>query len=313
MVAVALGTVVFHRTEKLRRLLRSVEGTCVSKVYVADNGDSADRTHVYEQSYPFELEVLDLEFDVGIGASRRAVADACDEEYLLVVDSDMTVPHNVATLVDQLEAMPGLGGVSGVLREDGVVHSGYCHDLFEEETYKGTVLVGGIREKKDVWTVDGSPLVPFDFVINATLFRTRCLDDYAWTSDLKHQAHEDFFVGHMKRTDWTFGACAEVVFDHDPGGGDDYEENYRFNKQRLARYVDSFLDRWGYEEMIYEPGRYWISSYEPKSRGEVLRRFLKDALATRHRVALFDAVEYLRGLRRDDDEVVRESVPEPRS
>lgn len=312
MSSIALGTIVFQRDKKLQNLLKSVDPKHISTVYIADNGHTEEREWIYSTDFQFELHVIDMDFDIGIGACRRAIAERCEEKYLLVTDCDMLVPGNFEVLRDQLDASPEFGGIAGIIRENGKVHSGYCHDLFEEETYKGTVLKGDIRTEKEVSTVAGAPLVPFDFIVNCALFRTECFDDYVWDDSLKFSAHEDFFVGHKHADTWNFGVCTDVIFEHDPGGGVEYDTEYRFNKDRLAKYTDIFLDKWGYEQMVYGPGQYWIGVYHPPSPVERTKNFLKGVLSTSQHVILFDVAYCVSNLQLERDPGDRETVPDPR-
>lgn len=109
---IALGVPVFQRTEKLRQLLNSVDPEFVDTVYVADNGKTETRQELYGESFGFELNALDVEYDSGLGNCRRSIVEALTEDYLFVVDSDHVMPANADTLVRQLESRRDLGGIS---------------------------------------------------------------------------------------------------------------------------------------------------------------------------------------------------------
>lgn len=243
--SVALGVPVFKRTDKLRGLLESVEDVAVDTVYVADNGHTEEREALYADDWEFDLEVLDVEYDSGLGNCRHRIVEALDEAYLLVTDSDHTVPHNVSTLVDQLEATPEFGGVCGLLLEHGGLRA-TCHDLFEH----GDVLVRDIRGK-DATLVAGSPFVEFDFLNNVAVFRRECVEEYHWDPELQQgKPHLDFYVGHKRTTDWRFAVSPEVQFSHHPGGSSSYESN-RNKWDRLMGAREYFLDKWGYRQIAY--------------------------------------------------------------
>lgn len=242
---VALGVPVFKRTEKLRNLLESAEDVPVDTVYIADNGHTEERRGVYDADYAFDLEVLDVEYDSGLGNCRHSVVEALSEEFLIIADSDHELPHNVATLVSQLQDRPEFGGVCGLLFEHGGLR-GTCHDLFE----RGDLLVRDIRGK-DADLVSGSPFVEFDFLQNVAAFRRECVADYAWDPNLQQgKPHLDFYVGHKRRTDWRFALCPEVQFPHYPGGGTDYE-THRNKRERLTDAREYFLGKWGYRQIVY--------------------------------------------------------------
>jgi len=243
--SVALGVPVYERTEKLRNLLESAEAVPVDTVYVADNGHVDERRDLYETDFAFDLVPIDVEYDSGLGNCRRSIVDRLDEDYLIIADSDHTVPENVATLVDQLEARPEFGGVCGLLFEQGGLR-GTCHDLYE----RGDILVRDIRGK-EAEHVAGQPLVEFDFLQNVAAFRRECVEEYAWDPQLQQgKPHLDFYVGHKRRTDWRFGCCPAVQFPHYPGGGSSYTAN-RNKRERLMDAREYFLDKWGYRQIVY--------------------------------------------------------------
>lgn len=243
---VALGTKVFSRAGKLANLLDSVEHTPIATVYVADDGEETEEKHeLYSRNYPFELRVLDLQYDAGLAYGRNRILEASDAEYLLIADTDHELPGNVPTLVRQLEARPGLGGVSGLLYERGTV-LGTCHDIHEN----GDVLVRDVREDKHVEWVADAPLVEFEFVPNAVLFRRDCLAEQAWDPEyVIGREHLDFYVAHRHWTDWTFAVSPTVLFGHYPGGSAGYVKN-RESRRKLERSKAYFLEKWGYRQVV---------------------------------------------------------------
>jgi glycosyltransferase involved in cell wall biosynthesis len=246
MPEIALGTKVFSRAEKLGGLLDSIAGTPIDTVYVADDGEPAEeKSRVYDADYEFDLEVLDLEYDAGLGYGRNRIVEASDEPYLLIADSDHEVPPDVDRLVDQLQARPDLGGIAGLLFERGKIR-GTCHDLHE----RGDVLVRDVEGEKAVQRVAGDPLVEYDFVPNACLFRRACLEDRAWDPEyVIGKEHVDFYVTHARETDWSFAVNPTVLFDHYPGGDSAYVAD-RESAQKLERSKRYFLDKWGYRAIV---------------------------------------------------------------
>ncbi|WP_160162901.1 glycosyltransferase family 2 protein [Natrinema limicola] len=248
----ALGLKVFNRTEKLEALLESVPPDAYETVYVADDGRTEERAYLYERSWPFDLELLDLPYDAGLGVGRNAIVDALSEEYLTVVDSDHEVPTNVDVLTRQLEARPEFGGISGLLLEHGRIQ-GLCHDLFAE----GDVLIRDTGTKTAT-QVAGYPLVEFDFVPNVVTFRRACLEEQAWDETyVIGREHLDFFVAHWQATDWRFGTCPAVVFPHHPGGGSEYDANRR-NRAKLLASKAYFREKWGYEQVVAR--EFWLGT-----------------------------------------------------
>lgn len=295
---IAVGAVVFQRAEKVRDLLDSI-GKCsrIETVYIGDNGEITDRKReIYDREYPFKLNVLDLEYDSGLADSRREIVERSSEPYLLIVDSDVEIPHNVSQLKTILQHRPKLGAVGGVLIETGRIRS-ECYDLFDQ----GPVLLKSIQRPNRIQDVSGLPLVEFDQIQNVAMFRRECLEDYCWDPEYTiGWEHTDFFIAHKRQTKWSFGVCPEVMFRHYPGG----DENYRAKRKSWNRIHESkqyFLDKWEFEQvMIGETS--WLcsnsgvrSAREPiKSVGKSILSLLPPKVQT-SAMNIRDLVRYYRG------------------
>ena len=251
---VALGTKVFSRSDDLQRLLESVP-KWISKVYIADDGDeSEEKSALYRDSYQFELEVIDLEYDTGVGAGRNAIVEAVSEEYMFIVDPDHQLPPTVRLLYEQLQSCPEMGGIGGIIVEpDNDRLYSQAADFREEATEDGTRLVRetrGIDGNKEIRTVHGAPLVEFDFIPHATLFRRDCLEDQAWDEAyITEYEHTDLFLSHWKHTDWKFAISPSVQILHYPGGDTEYLLN-RQSPEKASHGKKYFLNKWGYTEMV---------------------------------------------------------------
>lgn len=258
--SVAMGTKVFYRTEKLENLLESARDHPIDTVYVADDGDTEERRHLYERAYPFDLELLDLEYDAGAGYGRHRIVEEMTEDYLLLVDPDHRVV-DIEPLLAILDAREDLGGVAGLLyKEDGVVQAN-AHDLYEH----GDVLVRDIREDKPLQHVDGYTLAEFDFVPTSALLRREALEEYAWDPEyVIGKDHLDLYVGHWRRTDWNFAIHPGVCFIHDPGGSETYL-SFRLDTRKTWEGKRYFLDKWGYDQLVTR--RHW--SYIAADEGAV--------------------------------------------
>lgn len=293
---VAVGVPVIERWQKLATFLESVP-EWVDSVVVADNGDpNADRRGIYDGSYPFEVDVLDLGYDVGIGRCRSAIADASDSAYLLVADNDMELPANVGVLVDVLDRDPDLGGVGGILDEHGSLRSGCC-DFEEADWWRdGRALVQSVAPGKIgavTWST-GHPVARFDKLANAMVVRRAALDDYAWDADLGCKEHLDFFVGHWHETDWEFGVCPEVVFRHHTGGSDRYWQQYRAKTaDRQQRALDAFREKWGYDRIVLGDTRWFGTAHRPF--GERLMNAFVRAAGPKYSVPAKDAAKRVLG------------------
>lgn len=256
---IAVGTKVFTRTEKLRGLLESVERTDIDRIYLADDGEmTAEKEVLYDHEFNFELRVIDLEYDAGLGRGRKEIVESLEgEDYLLIVDTDHEVPRNVEVLADQLAADSSIGGIAGTLVEPerGRVFQS-AKDLREE----GSILVRSADiEKKTIEEVAGYPFVQFQFIPNAAMFRTDCLDDYCWDPNyVIGKEHIDFYVGHWKKTDWRFGVNPAVTFNHYPGGDRAYVDN-RHSNEKKTRSDLYFREKWGYEAVRTDRS-YWFDT-----------------------------------------------------
>ncbi|WP_313692312.1 glycosyltransferase family 2 protein [Halorarum halobium] len=288
MPSVALGVKVFSRVSKLSELLNSIPKGIFDTVYVADDGESdPQKKELYSNNHDYDLIILDLEYDSGLGFGRRRIIEEMDEEYLLIVDSDHEVPDNVDVLINQMESSPEFGGIAGLWLEDGSLVGG-CHDLFEE----GKVLIRDIRDGKEASIIEGHPIIPFEFVPNTAIFRSACLDSYAWDEEyIIGSEHLDFYVGHKRHTDWKFGVCPSVLFPHKPGG----DSSYLQNRQSAAKNMDSksyFLEKWGYEQVV------WNDVFPPQyqHRQVLLNQYLLSSTKSKALVQSFlDAVQNIRG------------------
>ena len=259
MADIAVGTKVFTRTDKLRDLLVSVERTDIDKVYLADDGEmTVEKERLYDREFAFDLVLIDLEYDAGLGKGRKEIVDQLgDEEYLLIVDTDHEIPRNVDVLAEQLEADRSIGGIAGTIVEPERSRVFQSAKNFREE---GDVLVRSADiNQKTIEKIAGYPFVEFQFIPNAALFRTDCLDDYCWDPNyVIGKEHVDFYVGHWKQTDWRFGVCPTVTFSHYPGGDQSYKSNrHSENKKDQSRRY--FREKWGYEAVRTEQS-YWFDT-----------------------------------------------------
>lgn len=291
MGSLAAGVTVFKRTEKTRQFMESISEGLIDTLYVADNGDiTSERWELYEQNWPFSVEVLDLEYDSGLGYARKQIVDNISADYLLIADNDMTVPLNLEVLLKQLDKKQDYGGISGILLEEGRIRSG-CWDLYEGGLCRSDdVILLDIQEPKSVEEVAGAPLAKFDHIANAAVFRKECVKDYCWNPELTLEEHLDFYIGHMKRTDWRFGVCPEVIFKHFPNSKREYTAT-RDDSNRVETYRKKCLDRWGYRKRIYMKSHDWIDTIEHQSTSRTVKDAVKNLLPPRARI-LYDDLKY---------------------
>jgi hypothetical protein len=252
MEDIAVATKVFKRTNHLIRLLESVERTNIPTVYVADDGEEGENDAAYERDWEFELEVINLEFDAGLGYGRKRFVEESSETYLLVVDTDHEIPDDWLILRDILDCYPSVGGVSGITIENGTV-GGMCHDI----RVKNGVLVRHAPRKSYDYA-SGHPFLEFDFIPNVTLFRRECLEDYVWDPNyVIAKEHLDFYYGHYLQTDWTFGVSPSVAFPHHETTDETFLK-FRESEIRQIRSKRYFLEKWGLDQIHRES--YWLDA-----------------------------------------------------
>lgn len=257
MENVALGVKVFQRDEDLTRLLNSVPQKLFERIYIADDGrDNPSEKATSRANIDIPTTIIDLEYDAGNGYARREIVEEFDEEYLLMVDADHTIPDNISTLYRQLRSREDLGGVAGSIAEppkNRVWQSG--KNLREEDGG----LIRTSSGEHDVSINQGAPFVYFDFVPQAILLKRSCLESYSWDRNYTTASeHLDFFVGHWKNTKWNFAVSPGVFFGHYPGGGESYESHRRSDKKQRDD-LNYFLEKWDYE-FVETKGPYWFNS-----------------------------------------------------
>lgn len=237
---IAAGVPMYCRDDALARFLDSVPDY-VQTVYVADNGPDQQRD-VYDAEWPFDLTVLHLPHDCGIGRCRNELVRACDERYLWLGDSDMELARDgdLRLLRECLENNPGLGGISGWLIEGGVVRSG-ARNLHRH----GSALVKTVDETPTL-EYDTLPFARFDFIPQCGLFRTAAFEDYAYDPTVRNSEHADFFIGHT-HTDWAFASTPAVMVYHNRDIDEDYRESKRGHNHVDLDVLD---EKWGIDRIV---------------------------------------------------------------
>lgn len=250
---IAVGVPIYSRAGALRQLLESVP-SYVSTVYVAENGPPQDRDRpLYREPWPFELDVLRLGHDVGIGACRAALTEAVTEPFLWMGDNDMEFcrDDDLARLREILAAHDDLGGVSGWLIEGDVVRSG-ARDLRRV----GDTI---IKEGSDPDVV-ASPLphARFDFIPQAGLFRTSAYETYDYDPKFETSEHADFFLGHADAGEWGFASTPVVQTHHHK----QIDAEYRAGRGQHNPDAEWLRENWGVERTVPGATGDWAQLYD---------------------------------------------------
>ncbi|NJE05718.1 glycosyltransferase [Thermococcus sp. M36] len=246
---VTIGLKTFYRTEKLRNTLRSLVGLNVKEVIVADDGpEDPEKEKLYqEMSEYLPLKVIRLPYNSGLAYGRNRIVENTKTPYLLIMDDDMEVlgEQSISILKNILESNKALGGVGALLFEKGRIRSG-AHNLI----YKRGYIVRDVPLDLQIEVADGIPYIRFDQILNAALFRVKCLRDYPWDDYYKiNFEHLDFYWGHKQLGKWKFAVTPAVVFKHYPGGNKTYKK-FRFSRERYRRSKEYFLKKWNIKGII---------------------------------------------------------------
>jgi len=250
---IAVGVPVLSRSEALAQFIDSVPGG-VSRVIVADNGLPGAHSHVYARDWHVDIDVLDLEHDIGIGGCRAALTEAVDEPYLWMGDCDMEFVdgrRDLTRLREILDSDPDLGGVSGWLVEGDTVRSG-ARDL---EIVGGTAIKAG--ENPDVAHTP-YPHARFDFIPQCGLFRSEAFETYDYDRDIDTYEHIDFFLGHRDRARWGFASTPVVQIMHHR----DINPEYRAQHGQHNDGTDRLATKWGVERTAAGSVSDWAQLYE---------------------------------------------------
>jgi hypothetical protein len=258
MSTIALGVATLNRTNRLEKLLSSVCLTPVERVYVADNGRmSEQKERLYERDYAFDLTVYDLEYDIGLGYCRNHIANNFEEDYLLVADDDHVLNEDIIRLQKVLETEESIGGVAGTIMEPENDRVRQSAKDFKERN--GHLYRGADINDKQIDLISNNPFVEFDFIPYPTLYKRECIQGYRWDPQFEiGRAHIDFYLTHWHETDWSFGICPNVFFEHYPGGDATYTD-HRKDDEKYERSFRRFDEKWGYETV--EMGKsHWFDS-----------------------------------------------------
>jgi len=250
---IAVGVPVLSRSEALAQFIDSVPAG-VSRVVVADNGLPGAHTPVYSREWHVDIDVLDLEHDIGIGACRAAITEAVDEPYLWMGDCDMEFVdgrRDLARLREILDSDAQLGGVSGWLIEGDVVRSA-ARDLHRA----GDTI---IKEGSDPDTA-ASPLphARFDFIPQAGLFRTSVYETHGYDPEAGAHEHHDFFIGHADAGEWGFASTPVVQTHHHR----QIDAEYRAGAGQHNPDPNWLRENWGIERVVPGSTSDWAQLYD---------------------------------------------------
>jgi len=262
---IAVGVPVYSRSGALSQFLDSLP-SYVSRAIVADNGPPGEHAHVYCQDWGVNIDVLELDHDIGIGACRAAITDAVDEPYLWMGDCDMEFcrDQDLQLLRRILAAHDDLGGVSGWLIEGDVVRSAardlvFCGDTMIKQGQ--TPAMGG----------EPYPHARFEFIPQAGLFRTEIYETYDYDPRLRTYEHGDFFIGQERAGKWAFASTPVVQVQHHK----DIDPEYRATRGRHDADTDWLKQKWGVSQTVPGAASDWAQLFDRSIAEEAFGVFRK--------------------------------------
>jgi len=261
---VTIGIKTFYRTGKLRDALKSLIGLGFKEVIVADDGEKdQEKERVYKEMDTYlPLKVLKLPYDSGLAYGRNKIVESTKTPYLFIMDDDMKVldKNSIFFMKQILEGDQELGAIGGILIEKGRIYSGGCN-LY----YKNNYIVRDNPESINIRFANGIPYIHFDQILNAALFRMKCLKDYSWDNYYKiNFEHLDFYWAHKKLGKWKFAITPIAFFAHNPGGDNIYK-NFRLSRDRYKQSREYLLKKWNLEGVIDIQMDFLNQNYSPKS------------------------------------------------
>lgn len=264
-VAVMFATI--DRPYCAQRLVRSIKRHApAAKIYVADQSERSDAAdHFYERN---GVTVKWMPYDAGVTASRNALLDLIDEDYVVLCDDDFVFNDETdfQDALSHLDSSDTVDLIAGRLVDywTGGSANRYWENflsldrenrvLFTIPIYAANpapVSAGGV-------TVYRCDAVMNWFIARMSMFRS----GLRWDEQFKSNGeHEDFFLNIKENTDFGVSYLPSMVCDHKPPQTRGYEKlRSRSAGWRL------FMEKWGIDQMveigrhcrtIVEPGRDW--------------------------------------------------------
>jgi len=197
----SIGITTILRPACLFRLLNSLEGIEV-EVFVADqNKEISNRYNDYD------VQVLDMNYDAGVGKARNAIIDEIDTEYLMFLDDDIIAdPSDIRGLYCTMKTNPEFGWVSPLfhLVERYVVVSSAANWEILDDT------LSQVFQKP----FPGDGLVEVDQPAAVGIFKTSIFDNVMWTEEIKIGREHLIFALDSKDESWEKGMFNSLYFEH---------------------------------------------------------------------------------------------------
>ncbi|MHA1395608.1 MAG: glycosyltransferase family 2 protein [Promethearchaeota archaeon] len=250
---ITVGVKTFFREEKLEKCLKSLENMNFAKIIALDNGIiSKKKQKIYNRAREkLPLEVIDFEFDSGIGFIQKELLSHINTPYVLIIDDDMEL-MNIAPLKEILEENRLIGGVTGILIEEGKLKINATNIYLKN---KNIIMKNRKNLIENVfYTKKGIPFFIFDYIRFPILFKRKCLEDYNFDKNFKvSHEHLDFMWSHKCLGKWKFALTPACLIIHSRGGTAQYlKYRYGYKNKRMANDINYFLHKYGLTSIIME-------------------------------------------------------------
>ena len=227
---VTFGITAFERPALLRQLLESIfRFYPTAKVVVANNGRPLTEM-------PDRVRVVDLPFDSGLSASRNALIDACETEFLLILEDDFRfLPEtDIAAMLAVMDDDPWIGVVGGCVLSQNQRMTAYALDI---EVCRGVMRVREATHRVHI-TDGGLPYRLCDMVWNFALFRRDMLREHRWIDALKVGEHCPYFYEVKLAGRWRVAYTSASKLHHVPHVRDaEYLEHRHRAEELMSAYL----------------------------------------------------------------------------
>ena len=221
-VRVALGIVTIERPHAVARLVRSARRLWPDiPIHVADQSANIDAMRDFYSAQ--RVNVVRMPFDAGLAASRNALVDAADEEFLFLCDDDFVL--GAETRIEQaiavLETTPPISRLSAVactiwMSAASVCVIGKCTSY--DARHRTFTAIPIYNYAPIVRTVAGVTIFMCDAVLNfCVLRRSIFCERVRWDDVIKiNGEHEDFYLNLELNRDWKVGYVPSLAALHCP-------------------------------------------------------------------------------------------------
>lgn len=201
----SLGITTIKRNACLRRCLISIkESNFDGQVIIADQNE--ELSNMYSD---FDVDVLDLGYNVGVSKARNAIVDNANADYLFLLEDDAVFKLSaLEQLVQRMQDNPQYGWISPMIDEisvgrkmphaaDWKVSSGRIEQRFFR----------GIRRQIE-------DFIEVDQAASIALYNTDVFDEVRWDNDVPVARDHFIFAWYFKDTDWKAGVDPEALISH---------------------------------------------------------------------------------------------------